>query len=280
MDVKYASPVKETQGGSSKILDIDRITIVEGRRRLKSNEEFLALKENILEIGLIDPPTVRPIGDGRFELLAGHHRLKALEELGKTAVRVTVLELPDDHIEWAAFSSNLHVSTLSELEKYRYCKQRHHSAGLTQDQIGREINRSRAYVGVLLRSFADIDTSLLKLFEQRPSTFGAETADLVGQASKSNAAATESLVSFHVQNPSHTPAKLKKELKDLLKGGEASKSHMLRHSVRRSGEIRASLSCKDGKFIYEYLGASGEEDLRRFEAFVAFIEDLEDGASD
>ena len=133
---------------------------------------------------------------------------------------------------------------------------------------------------MLLRSFADIDSSLLKLFEQRPSTFGAETADLVGQASKANAAATESLVSFHVKTPSHTPAKLKKELKDLLKGGEASESHMLRHKVQRSGEICASLSCKDGKFIYQYVGWSAEEDMRRFEACVAFIEGLEDGASD
>ena len=57
------------------------------------NEELL---ESIKEKGVITPAIVRPKADGKYELISGHRRKKASEELNFDTLPCIVRELTDD----------------------------------------------------------------------------------------------------------------------------------------------------------------------------------------
>ena len=66
---------------TTKIVNIDNIEIPDDWREVRP-ERVDELAESIQEMGLLEPPVVRPLGDDRYELLAGKHRLLALKQLG------------------------------------------------------------------------------------------------------------------------------------------------------------------------------------------------------
>lgn len=61
-----------------------------------TEEEFALLKENILEVGFIDPPTVAHVeasdGSTYHEIVSGHHRAAAAKDLGLSRIPVDVLQ--------------------------------------------------------------------------------------------------------------------------------------------------------------------------------------------
>lgn len=59
-------------------------------------EDLDFLVESIREIGLLHPLVARPLGNGRYELLAGHRRLEALRRLGWLEAPVVVREVSDE----------------------------------------------------------------------------------------------------------------------------------------------------------------------------------------
>lgn len=65
------------------------------------------LAENIRRNGVIQPISVRPAGNGRFEILAGHNRVEAAKLAGLTVVPCLVQELDDDQAELIMLDSNL-----------------------------------------------------------------------------------------------------------------------------------------------------------------------------
>jgi ParB family chromosome partitioning protein len=67
----------------------------DGLFRRFSDDELAEFAENVGEVGMIHPPVVRPKGD-RFEIVSGHHRVRAARLLGWKEVLCLVRELPDD----------------------------------------------------------------------------------------------------------------------------------------------------------------------------------------
>jgi ParB-like chromosome segregation protein Spo0J len=68
------------------------------------------LKGHIRRTGLYEPLVVRPLNnDGRFQILNGHHRVRALRELGHTHARCDVWEVDDAE-------ARLLLATLNRLE--------------------------------------------------------------------------------------------------------------------------------------------------------------------
>lgn len=65
------------------------------------------LAENIRRNGVIEPVSVRPKPDGRFEILAGHNRCNAAKLAGLVSVPALVQELDDDQAAVLLVDSNL-----------------------------------------------------------------------------------------------------------------------------------------------------------------------------
>jgi ParB/RepB/Spo0J family partition protein len=101
------------------VIPIDQIVV--GKRREAEKENVAALKASIKELGLLNPPTVRPSklnGEGpRYKLVAGRHRLLACIELGWTEITVILLSGSELLADLAEVDENLCRKELSPLER-------------------------------------------------------------------------------------------------------------------------------------------------------------------
>ncbi|RMH21455.1 MAG: ParB/RepB/Spo0J family partition protein [Gemmatimonadetes bacterium] len=122
-------------------------------RRTFAAEELAELAASIRENGLLQPLLVRPVAaaPGRYELVAGERRLRAVTSLGWDEVPAMVREVPDDVLLVLALVENLQreqLSPLEEAEGYRVLQEEH---GLTQEDIARSVGKDRSTVANMLR---------------------------------------------------------------------------------------------------------------------------------
>ena len=64
-------------------------------RRTFSEAAIDALAESIREHGLLSPLLVRRVGPGKYELIAGERRLRALKKLGRTRAEAIIVAAYD-----------------------------------------------------------------------------------------------------------------------------------------------------------------------------------------
>lgn len=99
----------------ARFLPIDQIDVAEdfNPRKIFHDEEFNRLVSSIRENGLITPVTVRPRPDGRFWLIAGERRLRALRLLKETDVPALVRDCDDVEARRLALLENLDRAALT-----------------------------------------------------------------------------------------------------------------------------------------------------------------------
>lgn len=93
-----------------------------GERRPINKNKLDVIKESIKKIGLKTPPTVRPVEDGKFKLVAGHHRIEALKELERKRVRCFVIEEKSEASLWM-IAENLHRAELRPQDEAKLLKE-------------------------------------------------------------------------------------------------------------------------------------------------------------
>jgi ParB family chromosome partitioning protein len=84
------------------------------RRRFENLE---ALAESIREKGVLQPLLVRPLGDGRYAIVAGERRYRAAKIAGLAEVPVRVLDLPEKEARLLALVENLQREDLNPYEE-------------------------------------------------------------------------------------------------------------------------------------------------------------------
>ena len=112
-------------------------------RQNVSESKIDELAESIDKQGLLQPPLVRPKGDG-FELVHGERRIRAVESLGWDTVAVNVEELSDADALELAITENLQredVTPIGEARSYQMLIDEH---GLTQAEAADRLGVSQA----------------------------------------------------------------------------------------------------------------------------------------
>jgi len=84
------------------------------RRRFENLE---ALAESVREKGVLQPLLVRPLGDGRYAIVAGERRYRAAKMAGLTEVPVRVLDLSEKEARLLALVENLQREDLNPYEE-------------------------------------------------------------------------------------------------------------------------------------------------------------------
>jgi ParB family chromosome partitioning protein len=84
------------------------------RRRFENLE---ALAESIREKGVLQPLLVRPLGDGRYAIVAGERRYRAAKMAGLAEVPVRVLDLSEKEARLLALVENLQREDLNPYEE-------------------------------------------------------------------------------------------------------------------------------------------------------------------
>jgi ParB family chromosome partitioning protein len=109
------------------------------------------LANDIREHGLLQPPVVRPIAGGRYELAFGHRRRRACELAGMTSMPAVVRQLTDEQMATIAFSENEQRADVTAIDKAQAIQAMQARFGWSLQQIADKLSMSRPAVSNLLR---------------------------------------------------------------------------------------------------------------------------------
>jgi ParB family chromosome partitioning protein len=131
-------------------------------RREFDEGAILALSESLQERGVLQPVLVRPIPGGTYELIAGERRWRAAQLAGLETVPALVRPDDDAASLELALIENMAREDLNPVEEARACAMLVEELGLTREDVGRRIGRSRVAVTNLLR-LLDLPAEVLDL---------------------------------------------------------------------------------------------------------------------
>ena len=109
------------------------------------------LAASIKSQGLIQPISVRPVGNNRFEIIAGERRWRASQIAGLTEVPVLIREIPDDAALAMSLIENIQREDLNPLEEAAGLQRLIDEFGMTHQQAADSVGRSRPAASNLLR---------------------------------------------------------------------------------------------------------------------------------
>ncbi len=133
-------------------------------RRAFDQESLQALAESIRERGIVQPVLVRPVAGGTYELVAGERRWRAAQLAGMESVPALVRPRDDATALEIALIENMAREDLNPVEEARACAALVEELGLTREEVGRRVGRSRVAVSNLLRVL-DLPDEILGLLE-------------------------------------------------------------------------------------------------------------------
>jgi ParB family chromosome partitioning protein len=123
-------------------------------------EALLALSESIKARGILQPIVVRPLAGGSFELIAGERRLRAARMAGLEQVPAVVRETGEEERLELALIENMARQDLNPIEEARACATLVEDLGITKEEVGRRVGRSRVAVSNLIRMLELPDDAL------------------------------------------------------------------------------------------------------------------------
>jgi ParB family transcriptional regulator, chromosome partitioning protein len=120
--------------------------------RQSFDEEALEeLKVSIQEVGLLQPIVVRELAPDKYELVMGERRWRAAQALGRETIPAIVRETRDDAMLRDALLENIHRVDLNPLEEAAAYQQLLEEFGVTHEELGRRIGRSRPQISNTIR---------------------------------------------------------------------------------------------------------------------------------
>jgi ParB family chromosome partitioning protein len=140
-------------------------------RRTFNQESLQALADSLAERGVLQPVLVRPVAGGTYELVAGERRWRASQLAGVETVPAVVRPHDDDEALELALIENMAREDLNPVEEARACALLTEELGLTREELGRRVGRSRVAVSNLIR-LLDLPDEVLDLLEKRRLTEG------------------------------------------------------------------------------------------------------------
>jgi ParB family chromosome partitioning protein len=133
-------------------LPVERLQPGRYQPRTRMDAEALAeLADSIRVQGVIQPILVRPLGDERYEIIAGERRFRAAQMAGLAEVPVTVRDVPDEAALAMALIENIQRENLNPLEEAQGVQRLVREFAFTHEQAAAAIGRSRSATSNLLR---------------------------------------------------------------------------------------------------------------------------------
>jgi len=157
-----------TEEAGQRILEIpiDKIARNPHQPRLTfDHAELEDLISSIREHGVIQPLIVTPQPDGTFQLIAGERRLRASTIAGLKTVPAVVRDATELQKLELAIIENVQRSDLNAIDEARAYQRLIDEFGMTQDDVGRKMGKSRPQVGNTIRLLqlpAEIQQALIE----------------------------------------------------------------------------------------------------------------------
>lgn len=120
-------------------------------RRQFDSESVAQLAESIQKYGLLQPIIVNKCSNGRFMIIAGERRYRASKALGKATIAAKVVDFDNEKTMQVSLIENIQRENLNPLDIAVGLSTLINQFNKTQDEIAREISKSRSYVTNVLR---------------------------------------------------------------------------------------------------------------------------------
>lgn len=128
--------------------------IAPGRYQPRRDLNPAALEElasSIRSQGLVQPILVRPLAEGRYEIIAGERRWRACQMAGLARIPVIIRHVPDEAAIAMALIENIQRENLSPIEEAIALQRLQTEFELTQQQVADAVGKSRSTITNLLR---------------------------------------------------------------------------------------------------------------------------------
>jgi ParB family chromosome partitioning protein len=120
-------------------------------RTVFDEDQLNELAASIKEVGLLQPPVVRSIGNGKYQLIMGERRYRASKLAGLKSIPVIIRQTPDDQLLREALVENIHRSQLNPLEEGAAYQQLLNDFGYTHDELADRLGKSRPAITNTMR---------------------------------------------------------------------------------------------------------------------------------
>jgi ParB family chromosome partitioning protein len=120
-------------------------------RTVFDEEELRELTASIKEVGLLQPPVVREVSPGRYELIMGERRFRAAKAAGLKSIPVIIRQTADNELLREALIENIHRSQLNALEEGAAYAQLLNDFGCTHEELARRLGKSRPHLTNTMR---------------------------------------------------------------------------------------------------------------------------------
>ena len=100
---------------------------------------------------MLQPPVVRSIGNGKYQLIMGERRFRAAKLAGLKSIPVIIRQTSDDQLLREALVENIHRSQLNPLEEGAAYQQLLNDFGYTHDELATKLSKSRPVITNTMR---------------------------------------------------------------------------------------------------------------------------------
>ena len=168
--VSLLSPEQTHRNKGVRIVPLDKIEPNPQNPRLAINEELLdELAASIREHGVLQPVLVRPLDDGRFQLIAGERRWRASKLANQASIPAIVEHIDDDTALEIAIIENLQREDISPLDEAVMYDRMVREHGYSIRKLAEKLGKDKGYLENRLR-LADAPPEIRELVSLRKDT--------------------------------------------------------------------------------------------------------------
>jgi ParB family chromosome partitioning protein len=149
-------------------------------RRYFDERALEELAGSVRERGVLQPVLVRPLANSKYQLVAGERRWRAAQIAGLETIPALVSPYDDLAALEAGLIENMAREDLNPMEEARACATLVQELGLTYQQIGARVGRSKSGVANLVR-LLELSEGIIELLERRELSRSHGEALLVAQ---------------------------------------------------------------------------------------------------
>ena len=120
-------------------------------RKEFDSEALAELADSIRQLGVIQPVTVKPAGDGRYIIISGERRWRAAQTAGLETLPAYVREVDDQNLHAMALVENIQRQDLNAIEIALGLQRLVDECGLTQDALSEKVGKKRSTISNYMR---------------------------------------------------------------------------------------------------------------------------------
>lgn len=143
---------KIQKGAGISEIELSKIEANPFQPRTKFDEDALQeLATSIKEIGLVQPITLRKVGEDKYQIIAGERRFRASQLAGMTSIPAYVRKAKDDGMLEMALVENIQREDLDAIEIGLSYQRLMEELGYTQEELSSRVGKKRSTIANYMR---------------------------------------------------------------------------------------------------------------------------------